>query len=144
MKVDDVKEVRPTEVSDDRVTRMGRFMRGIHFDEFPQFINVLMGDMSVVGPRPERIEHVNIYQDRIEEFKYRHKVKAGITGLAQIYGKYNTSAYDKLKLDLIYIKNYTIVLDIELLVRTLKIFFMQENTEGFSENQVEDITKNAK
>ena len=144
MKVDDDKSVRPTGVSDDRVTRMGKFMRGIHFDEFPQFINVLMGDMSVVGPRPERIEHVHIYQDRIEEFKYRHKVKAGITGLAQIYGKYNTSAYDKLKLDLIYIKNYTIVLDIELLVRTLKIFFMQENTEGFSEKQSKDITKNAK
>ena len=144
MKVDDDKAVRPTCVSDERVTRIGKFMRGIHFDEFPQFINVLMGDMSVVGPRPERIEHVNIYQDRIEEFKYRHKVKAGITGLAQIYGKYNTSAYDKLKLDLIYIKNYTIVLDIELLVRTLKIFFMQKNTEGFSENQSKDITKNAK
>ena len=143
MKVDDVKEVRPTEVSDDRVTRMGRFMRGIHFDEFPQFINVLMGDMSVVGPRPERIEHVNIYQDRIEEFKYRHKVKAGITGLAQIYGKYNTSAYDKLKLDLIYIKNYSIVLDVELLIRTLKIFFMKENTEGFSEKQSKDIRDNA-
>ena len=144
MKVDNDKTVRPTGVSDERVTRMGKFMRGIHLDEFPQFINVLMGDMSVVGPRPERIEHVNIYQDRIEEFKYRHKVKAGITGLAQIYGKYNTSAYDKLKLDLIYIKNYTIVLDIELLVRTLKIFFMQENTEGFSENQSKDITKHAK
>ena len=143
MKVESDKTVRPTEVEDDRVTRMGRFMRGIHFDEFPQFINVLKGEMSVVGPRPERIEHVNLYSDRIEEFKYRHKVKAGITGLAQIYGKYNTTAYDKLKLDLIYIKNYSIVLDVELLIRTFKIFFMKENTEGFSEKQSKDIRDNA-
>ena len=85
-----------------------------------------------------------MYTSQIIEFKYRSNVKAGITGLAQIYGRYNTTAYDKLKLDLIYIKNYTIVLDIELLVRTLKIFFMQENTEGFSENQSKDITKHAK
>ena len=76
----------------------------------PQFINILKGDMSLVGPRPERIEHVEKYTEAIPEFEYRMKVKGGLTGYAQVYGKYNTTAYDKLKMDLMYIENYSILL----------------------------------
>lgn len=135
--------VLPTIEGDTRITKIGVFIRRFHIDEMPQFINVLLGDMSVVGPRPERIEHVLLYQNSVKEFAFRSKVKAGITGLAQIYGKYNTSAIDKLKLDLIYIKSYSIMLDIELLLRTLKVFIIKDNTEGFDEATKEYINNNA-
>jgi lipopolysaccharide/colanic/teichoic acid biosynthesis glycosyltransferase len=94
--------------------------------------------MSIVGPRPERVEHVEKYKEDIPEFKYREKVKAGLTGVAQVYGKYNTSAYDKLKLDLIYIQNYKILLDIEIIFQTIKILFEKESTEGFKEEEKTD------
>lgn len=136
--------VLPTTENDSRITRIGSFIRKFHIDEIPQFINVLIGDMSVVGPRPERIEHVKLYSKDIKEFNYRSKVKAGITGLAQIYGKYNTSAIDKLKLDLIYIKKYSLMLDIELLLRTFKVFVIKDNTEGFDAKDQKYINKNAK
>ena len=87
--------------------------------------------MSIVGPRPERIEHVEKYRSQIPEFDYRFKVKGGITGYAQVFGKYNTSAYDKLKMDIQYIVNYSLFLDIEIIVETLKVFFQKEKTEGF-------------
>lgn len=144
MKVSDDSIVIPTGKDDERITIIGRFIRKFHIDEVPQFINVLMGDMSVVGPRPERIEHVDLYSKKIAEFKYRYKVKSGITGLAQIYGKYNTSAIDKLKLDLIYIKKYNIVFDLELIFRTIKVIFSKDNTEGFNKKEQEYIMKNAK
>ena len=144
MKVSSSDEVIPTGVEDDRITKIGKFIRKFHIDEVPQFINVLLGDMSVVGPRPERIEHVNLYSKEISEFQYRYKVKAGITGLAQIYGKYNTSAIDKLKLDLIYIKKYSLVFDLELIFRTIKAIFSKENTEGFDKEKIEFIKQNAK
>ena len=89
--------------------------------------------MSLVGPRPERIEHVEKYTAAIPEFKYRLKVKGGLTGYAQVYGKYNTTAYDKLKLDLMYIENYSFLLDIEILFKTLKILLLKESTEGFDD-----------
>lgn len=95
--------------------------------------------MSIVGPRPERVEHVEKYTKDIPEFEYRLKVKGGLTGYAQIYGKYNTTAYDKLKLDLIYIQNYSILLDLKLILMTVKIMFMKESTEGFDENQIKEI-----
>ena len=87
--------------------------------------------MSIVGPRPERVEHVEQYTRELPEFKYRLKVKGGLTGYAQIYGKYNTSAYDKLRLDLMYIENYSILLDIKLILLTLRIILKKESTEGF-------------
>lgn len=136
--------VIPTVDNDDRITKIGHFIRKYHIDEVPQFINVLIGDMSVVGPRPERIEHVNLYIKEIPEFAYRFKVKAGITGLAQIYGKYNTSAINKLKLDLVYIKRYSFMFDLELIFRTIKVLFIKDNTEGFELSKQEYITKNAK
>ena len=128
-------EVIPATEDDERVTPIGRLIRKTRLDELPQFIDILKGDMSVVGPRPERVEHVRQYTAEIPEFEYRLKVKGGLTGYAQIYGKYNTSAYDKLKLDLMYIQNYSILLDIKLIIMTGKIVFMKESTEGFEEKK---------
>ena len=115
---------------DDRITPVGRVLRNIHFDELPQLINILKGDMSVVGPRPERPEIAALYEKEIPEFHFRLKVKAGLTGYAQVYGKYNTTPYDKLKLDLTYIENYSFYLDLSLIATTVKILFQKENTEG--------------
>ena len=95
--------------------------------------------MSIVGPRPERQQYIDEFCKETPEFIYRLKVKAGLTGYAQIYGKYNTSPYDKLQLDLIYIQNYSIFLDIKLILMTIKIMFMKESTEGFTEEQRKDI-----
>ncbi|MCF0133598.1 MAG: sugar transferase, partial [Blautia sp.] len=104
----------PAKDHDPRITKVGRFIRATRIDELPQIINILKNDMSIVGPRPERVEHVKEYCELIPEFEFRTKVKGGLTGYAQIYGKYNTSAYDKLKLDLMYIENYSIILDLKL------------------------------
>ena len=125
----------PATDDDDRITPVGKFIRAIRFDEMPQIFNILKGDMSVVGPRPERVEHVEQYTNEIPEFQYRLKVKAGLTGYAQIYGKYNTTAYDKLKLDLFYIENYSLRTDIQLIFMTIKVLFMKESTEGFDEQK---------
>lgn len=121
--------------NDDRITPVGRVLRAIHFDEFPQLINIIKGDMSLVGPRPERPEIAAQYKEIIPEFDFRLKVKAGLTGYAQVYGKYNTTPYDKLKLDLTYIENYSFWLDIKLLLLTFKILFQKENTEGIDATQ---------
>lgn len=121
---------------DSRITPIGKVLRNIHFDELPQLLNILKGDMSLVGPRPERPEIAAQYTKEIPEFAYRLKVKAGLTGYAQVYGKYNTTPYDKLKLDLTYIENYSFVLDLQLLATTVKILFQKENTEGVEEWQV--------
>ena len=123
----------PAADRDPRITPVGRVIRALRIDELPQFINILKGEMSVVGPRPERVEHVELYTKDIPEFVYRLKVKGGLTGYAQVYGKYNTTAYDKLKLDLMYIQNYSIWLDIEIIFKTIKILLIKESTEGFSE-----------
>lgn len=121
----------PATGKDPRITRVGRFIRATRLDELGQLINILKGDMSWVGPRPERVEHVEKYRQEIPEFDFRHKVKGGLTGYAQIYGKYNTSAYDKLRLDLMYIENYSFFLDIKLIFMTLQIMVKPEATEGF-------------
>lgn len=144
MKENNSKEVRPTEKDDDRITKIGHIIRATHIDELPQVFNVLVGDMSLVGPRPERKEHVDLYSKEIPEFKYRHKTRTGLTGLAQVYGRYNTTAYDKLKLDLMYIKNYSLLLDIEILFKTIKVLIIKEKTEGFDKAQSDYINKNAK
>lgn len=126
---------------DNRVTPVGKVLRNIHFDELPQIFNILKGDMSLVGPRPERPEIAAQYEKEIPEFTYRLKVKAGLTGYAQVYGKYNTTPYDKLKLDLTYIRNYSIWQDMKLLLLTFKILFQKENTEGVEAWQVTAATK---
>lgn len=120
---------------DKRVTPVGKVIRNIHFDELPQLFNILKGDMSMVGPRPERQEISNEYEEEIPEFVLRTKVKAGLTGYAQVYGKYNTTPYDKLKLDLTYIENYSLWLDIKIMLLTFKILFQKENTEGVNQEQ---------
>ena len=116
--------------NDPRITRVGRIIRPFRLDELPQLINILKGDMSIVGPRPERKVIADEYCKDIPEFAYRLKVRGGLTGYAQIYGKYNTSAYDKLRLDLMYIENYSLLLDIKLMILTIRILFSKESTEG--------------
>lgn len=124
-------EQRPATDDDDRITKVGHVIRATRIDELPQIFNIIKGDMSIVGPRPERTEHVEKYTAAIPEFEFRSKVKGGLTGFAQIYGKYNTSAYDKIKLDLMYIENYSFLLDIKLILMTIRIVFKKESTEGF-------------
>lgn len=121
--------------NDKRITKTGKIIRSMRLDELPQLFNILKGDMSIVGPRPERPEIAKAYEESIPEFVYRLKVKAGLTGYAQVYGKYNTTAYDKLKLDLMYIQNYSLRLDFEIMFRTVQILFMKESTEGMGEGQ---------
>ena len=121
---------------DCRITRIGKFIRATRIDELPQLYNIIVGDMSFVGPRPERPEIIRQYMEDMPEFKFRMRVKAGLTGFAQIYGKYNTIPYDKLKLDLFYIENYSVWIDIKLILMTVKILLKRESTEGVSEKQV--------
>lgn len=123
---------------DPRITKVGKIIRATRLDELPQIINIVKGDMSIVGPRPERKVIADEYCKDIPEFAYRLKVRGGLTGYAQIYGKYNTSAYDKLRLDLMYIENYSLLLDIKLIILTLRIIFSKDSTEGIDvarENQ---------
>ncbi len=133
--------------NDDRITPIGKFIRKVRIDELPQLINILKGDMSFIGPRPERPEIIKQYLEVMPEFAYRMKVKAGLAGYAQVYGKYNTTPYDKLKLDLTYIENYSLWLDIQLMLLTLKILFWPDSTEGVESQQVtalkEEMKKNS-
>lgn len=126
---------RLASVDDDRITPIGRILRRTHFDELPQLFNILKGDMSIVGPRPERQEIFDQYEESIPEFKFRLKMKAGLTGYAQVYGQYNTVPYDKLKLDLTYIEQYSLWLDIKLCFLTVKILFQKEKSEGVDDRK---------
>lgn len=118
---------------DSRILPVGKLLRATRMDELPQIYNILKGDMSIVGPRPERPELAAELEKEIPEFSYRLQVKAGLTGYAQVYGKYNTTPYDKLKLDLTYIRNYSLLLDLKLIFMTPKILFLKESTEGVKE-----------
>ena len=122
--------------NDSRITPIGRFIRKCRIDELPQLFNILAGDMAFIGPRPERPEIIDQYLREMPEFAFRMKVKAGLAGYAQVYGKYNTTPYDKLKLDLTYIENYSIWLDIKLMLLTVKILFTPDSTEGVDEDQI--------
>lgn len=128
--------------NDDRITPVGRLIRKTRIDELPQLINILKGDMSVVGPRPERPEIAYQYEKELPEFALRLQVKAGLTGYAQVYGKYNTSPYDKLQMDLMYISNAGIWEDLSIMFATIKILFMKESTEGVAEGQTTASAEN--
>ncbi len=128
---------QPCVTHDSRITKTGHIIRATRLDELPQLINILKGDMSIVGPRPERVEHVEKYTQKLPEFAYRLRVRGGLTGYAQIYGKYNTSAEDKLKMDLMYIERQSLLLDLQLIFLTVKIMFIPESTEGFEKKEKE-------
>lgn len=142
MRVDNgKKDYCMTRKNDSRITPVGKIIRNIHFDELPQLFNILKGDMSIVGPRPECPQLAEEYRQFIPEFNFRLKVKAGLTGYAQVYGKYNTTPYDKLKLDLTYIEKYSFLLDLQLILMTIKILFQKENTEGIESWQKSAATE---
>lgn len=122
-------------VHDDRITPVGKIIRKLRIDELPQLFNILKNDMAVVGPRPERPEIAAQYEQDIPEFHLRLQVKAGLTGYAQVYGKYNTTPLDKLKLDLIYISQRSVLFDLRILFYTIKIIFIPESTEGIPDGQ---------
>lgn len=138
MRVDAEKDgvARLASKNDSRITPIGKFIRAVRIDELPQLFNILKGDMSFIGPRPERPEIIKQYVEEMPEFVFRMKVKAGLAGYAQVYGKYNTTPYDKLKLDLSYIENYSVWLDLKLMLLTLKILIKPESTEGVEHTQV--------
>ncbi|MBO5928923.1 MAG: sugar transferase [Clostridia bacterium] len=121
----------PATGKDPRITKIGQITRATRIDELPQLLNIIKGDMSIVGPRPERVEHMQKYGEMVPEFDFRTKVKGGLTGYAQVYGKYNTSPYDKLRLDMMYIENYSLLLDIKLILMTIRIMLTKESVEGF-------------
>ena len=126
-------KARLASVNDDRITPIGHFIRATRIDELPQFFNIFKGEMSVVGPRPERPEIIAEYVKEVPEFAFRTHVKAGLTGYAQVYGKYNTTSYDKLKLDMIYCEKCSVLLDIQLILMTLRVIFTKDATEGVEE-----------
>lgn len=125
--------------SDERITPVGRIIRKVRIDELPQLLNILGGSMSIVGPRPERPEIAAQYEETLPEFRLRLQVKAGLTGYAQVYGKYNTSPYDKLQMDLMYIANPSFLEDLRIILATLKILFVPESTDGVEKGQITAI-----
>lgn len=130
--------------NDDRITKVGHVIRAIRFDELPQLFNILKGDMTIVGPRPERPEIAKEYYKTLPEFELRLQAKAGLTGYAQVYGKYNTSPYDKLLMDLMYISNPSVFEDISIMFATVKILFMKDSTEGVAEGATTAADNNIK
>lgn len=137
MRVDAEKDgvARLAEDHDDRITKVGRIIRKCRIDELPQIFNILSGSMSIVGPRPERPEIAKEYEKSMPEFSLRLQAKAGLTGYAQVYGKYNTPPYDKVQMDLMYIANQSFLEDLKLILMTLKIMFIPSSTEGIDKNQ---------
>ena len=120
---------------DDRITKVGRFIRKVRIDELPQLFNIIKGDLTIVGPRPERPEIAAEYEKVLPEYALRLQAKAGLTGYAQVFGKYNTTPYDKLLMDLMYIANASTFEDLRIIFSTVKILFQPESTEGVEEGQ---------
>ncbi len=129
--------------NDNRVTKIGSFIRKTRIDELPQLINILKGDMSIVGPRPERDELIKEYLKNYPDFNYRLKTKPGLSGLAQIEGKYNTNPQDKTLFDVIYTNNKNYLLDLNLIIRTIKVLFLKESTEGLDNKDQFNKDKNS-
>lgn len=130
--------------ADPRITKVGRIIRACRVDELPQLLNILRGDMAIVGPRPERPEIAAQYEKNLPEWNLRLQCKCGLTGYAQVYGQYNTTPYDKLLMDLLYIANPSLVEDFKIIFGTVKILFMKESTEGVVVNQSIVENKDAK
>ena len=130
--------------NDDRITPIGKFIRKLRIDELPQLFNIFLGDMSVVGPRPERPEIAQQYEEMLPEFKLRLQVKAGLTGYAQVYGKYNTTPYNKLQMDLMYIANLNLLEDLRIIFATIKIIFLPESTDGIAQGQTTAMSDDTK
>lgn len=129
--------------NDDRITPVGKIIRACRLDELPQLFNILKGDMTIVGPRPERPEIAAQYEKELPEFSLRLQVKAGLTGLAQVYGRYNTEPYDKLQMDLMYINDMSFVKDLRLILATIKILFIKDSTQGTAQGQTTAMVKKA-
>ncbi len=127
--------------ADERITNVGRVIRRTRLDEIPQFVNILLGDMSIVGPRPERPEIAALYEAELPEFRLRLQAKAGLTGYAQIYGKYNTEPYHKLQMDLMYIANPSIAQDLSIMLATLKVLLLKDSTEGIENGSINALKK---
>ena len=121
---------------DPRITKVGRIIRACRVDEMPQLINIFKGEMSIVGPRPERPEIAAVYEQELPEFRLRLQAKAGLTGYAQVYGKYNTTPYDKLLMDLMYISSASLFTDLRISIETFRILFDKESTEGLDDESV--------
>lgn len=130
------------EAEDPRITKVGKYLRSLRIDELPQLFNVIKGDMSLIGPRPERPFFVDQFQKENPYYYLRHNVRAGITGYAQVYGKYSTDFNHKLRFDLLYIKNYTLIMDIQILFQTVKILFDKVSSQGVEEElSIDEIFK---
>ena len=129
--------------NDPRITKVGKFIRACRIDELPQIINILAGDMSIVGPRPERPEIAQEYEKTLPGFALRLQAKAGLTGQAQIYGRYNTEPYTKLQMDLMYINQMSLLYDLRLILATVKVLFMKESTQGIAEGQMTAMREDA-
>ena len=121
--------------NDDRITKVGHILRRTRIDELPQLWNVLKGDMTLVGPRPEMLKNVEEYTEELPEFKYRLRMKAGLTGYAQITGKYNTTPKDKLVMDMMYIEQFSILKDIQLIFQTVIVLLKKDSTEAFDKKE---------
>jgi lipopolysaccharide/colanic/teichoic acid biosynthesis glycosyltransferase len=130
--------------SDERITPVGSVLRKFRIDEFPQLFNILKGEMSVVGPRPERPELNEMYKQEMPEFEFRLKVKAGLTGYAQVTGVYDTSPYDKLKMDLMYIENYSLRMDLQIILMTLKTMLFPPKNNAVSSGGILDAEQQNK
>lgn len=133
-------ENRSASVGDSRITKPGQFLRKTRIDELPQLLNIIKGDMTFVGPRPEMLENVSSYTKHLPEFKYRLRMKAGLTGYAQIFGKYNTSPKDKLIMDMMYIEHFSILKDIQLMFQTVIVLLKKDSTEAFSNKKESKYT----
>ena len=127
--------------NDSRITPIGKIIRACRMDELPQLLNILKGEMTFVGPRAERPELTEKYSEKIPEFKLRLQAKAGLTGYAQVYGKYNTEPYEKLQMDLMYIAHPSLIEDFKIILATIKILFMKDSTEGIQEGATDALSE---